>query len=243
MSHQRGPRLRFRAAVLSVCACGLVTTGVFVIGNRLASASARNKTSRVTSNHIRLPVIMTHGRLLTSVHSGAQRRAGKRSGIAPSLVAHFSVFRRARSAVKSEALPAGPPASLSAMPWGLDVANARFVQIGDPVGANGVWVVPGSRGLCIIDPTNGGTCGGLSGPASPDSGGFRVTSSTETAETVTGLAPDGNSTVSVALADGNTMTVPVVNNIYSVTLNGSTATAVTVRDASGNATTFPLTAS
>ncbi len=36
--------------------------------------------------------------------------------------------------------------------------------------------------------------------------------------TVWGLAPDTNTTVTITLADGTTRGVPVVNNIYSLTM-------------------------
>ncbi len=56
-------------------------------------------------------------------------------------------------------------------------------------------------------------------------------------ETVHGLAPDGNPTVTVMLAGGATRTVRVIDNVYSITLHPQ-AVSVIMKDAAGRRITI-----
>ncbi|HLJ03471.1 MAG TPA: hypothetical protein VKT31_08520, partial [Solirubrobacteraceae bacterium] len=49
-------------------------------------------------------------------------------------------------------------------------------------------------------------------------------------ETVWGLAPDGNPTITIVLASGARRAVPVLDNVYSVT---GRIRAINLRDAAG----------
>jgi hypothetical protein len=172
---------------------------------------------------------------------------GANHPIAPWLKQHFAIFRTSWHT---------RPMSLShlmfeeAFAWrhlGLNFAQARFVHTGTglpggPPGESGVWVVPGTRGVCVMNgPGVGGTCSGRGEPAPPDSGGFRFVAGDSHARHVVygGLVPDGNRSVSIVLANGTTKTVPVVANVYSITVKGRAVT-LTDKDAAGHLEKFRL---
>jgi hypothetical protein len=193
------------------------------------------------------------GRVLTSRHEPAlsgcpppSATRGANNPIVPWLKQHFAILRTTR--LKR-------PMSLSrlmfdqAFAWrhlGLNFAQARFVQTGTGLPADkigpGVWVVPGSRGVCVmLAPGVGGTCSGPGQPASPDSGGLRFVAGDLHARHLLygGLVPDGNRTVAIVLANGTTRTVPVVDNLYSITVSGR-AVALIDRDSAGHRERFRL---
>ena len=58
-------------------------------------------------------------------------------------------------------------------------------------------------------------------------------------ETVVGLAPDGNSTVTLKLSDGSSRTVPVFQNVYVVHTYRIIRT-VTLRDSAGRLETWDV---
>lgn len=179
----------------------------------------------------------------------ASRRAISRSEkrrVASTLARHFGVFRFARSADAGPTLPSAVAASLASVPQQLNVAAARFIVTGSapattPIGkSTGVWLVPGAQGVCVFDADFGGTCSGLAGPGSPASGGLRATSSTgDGTETVMGLVPDGNTSVSVVMSDGSVDQASVVDNVYSITVSGVPAKLI-AKDVSGVTKTFVL---
>jgi hypothetical protein len=55
-------------------------------------------------------------------------------------------------------------------------------------------------------------------------------------ETVYGLVPDGNPTVTIKLADGTSKSVRVIDNAYSVTVT-QRPTSLTAKDAAGQTVT------
>ncbi len=114
--------------------------------------------------------------------------------------------------------------------YGINVSQARFVR----AGGRGFWVVPGSHGICLVGPIPGALteCGGLTGRGSPGGGGFAGGSAGRRVRSLDGIAPDGDSSVTVVLADGTVKHVPVVGNVYSVTIKGTFKTLI-VRDSSG----------
>jgi hypothetical protein len=168
--------------------------------------------------------------------------ASERDPIAPALTEHFAIFRH----------PVPPPATITQPPkriavaaignygydqdngYRLNVAQARFVPY---PGTTGFWVIPGSRGVEIANGNYGGGANPLSGPGSALSGGMIGTSFGPHGETVHGLAPDGNPTVTVVLAGGATRTVRVIDNVYSITLHPQ-ALRVIIKDAAGHRITI-----
>ena len=163
--------------------------------------------------------------------------ASERDPIAPALTDHFAIFRH----------PVPPPATIKQPPkkiavaavnnygygqdngYRLNVAQARFVPC---PGTTGFWVIPGTRGVGIANGNYGGGANPLTGPGSALSGGMIGTSFGSNGETVHGLAPDGNRTVTVVLTGGATRTVRVIDNVYSITLHPQ-AVSVIVNDAAG----------
>jgi hypothetical protein len=185
------------------------------------------------------------GRVIASYNERAQREAEQahalaasaREPIAAALVAHFAIFRR----------PVAPPASIEPLPrrtaivvtnqgFGLNVTHARLVPY--PC-TPGLWVIPGSHGVSMaqIRPDGGG--GGNNVPVSMALSGGLVTTTCCAApgETVWGLVPDGNRTVTVVLTGGGTRTVPVIDNVYSIKVTGR-VTAIIGKDAGGRRITI-----
>lgn len=133
---------------------------------------------------------------------------------------------------------------------GLTAGQARPIRNIDGLE---LWVVPGSIHVCLEerasqptqahaptarDPrvTGWGDCVpnsmALAGEMSPIDGG-------PNGVTVTGLAPNGNRTVKLVLADGSTETVPVSYNIYIArALHGFKT--VTLKDSRGALRTYHI---
>jgi len=204
------------------------------------------------------------GRVLTSKNDAADLPAcptpnvvlGATNPIAPWLKQHFLIFRTWRL-TRPLPEPAGALADyFTKRGSGLNFAQARFVATGTGLfGAKpGVWVVPGSSGVCVLDALQNGICGPRSGyryvhsrncspycgSASPESGGFRVSSRDDHGRNMySGFVPDGNRTVAIVLANGTTKTVPVVGNVYSITVKGR-AVSLIDKDVTGRREQFTL---
>jgi hypothetical protein len=145
--------------------------------------------------------------------------ASRRRAIAPFLLAHFGVFR---------SVPADTPAQDPRLPtpgtgggyvgeMGLNYWKSRYLPAVTGLDGPGLWITPGARGLCISDPQVS-FCGTLT---SRDSIGFIGPGATSPAQqTLSGLVPNGNSMVTLVLADGTHRTVPVAHNIWETTVRG-----------------------
>jgi hypothetical protein len=168
--------------------------------------------------------------------------ASAREPIAPVLVAHFALFRTpVPPPAVATPLPIGLLVGIDPNPHGLNLAQARYVPLatGQARGRprSGVWVIPGHGGVAMMGAGGGITVGcSLSWRCSPPSGRFQLVTGPRN-RTVIGLAPDGDRTVSVVLADNSLMSVPVIDNVYSVTLPPR-AKAVMVRNAAGRTVTL-----
>ncbi len=185
------------------------------------------------------------GRVIASYNERAQREAAQahalaasaRQPIAAALVEQFAILRR----------PVPPPASIKPLPrrtaivitnqgYGLNITQARFVPY---PGTPGLWVIPGSHGVSMAQIRPDGVGGGNNVPVSMALSGGMITTTccTPPGETVWGLVPDGNRTVTVVLAGGAIRTVPVIDNVYSITVTGR-VTAIIGKDAGGRRTTI-----
>lgn len=154
--------------------------------------------------------------------------------ISPFLLAHFALFR---------SVPADDPARDPQLPtpgtdggyvgqMRLNYWQSRYIPSVTGLDGRGIWVTPGARGLCISDPQTTG-CGMLN---SRDSSGFIGVGTVGPHEqTLSGLVPDGNPTVTIVLANGTRKTVPVIDNVYEATFSGR-AIAIINRDTSGRIT-------
>jgi hypothetical protein len=169
------------------------------------------------------------------------------------IVLHFGVFRRQTARLASVQAGTIPPyVALSLTRQGLNVAAARYVPVG-----GGAWVLAGGNLVCIFDGAWAGVCGPLStGPGAANNGGLLMTSGARTAVTsgpsanpttgptsssqdsIIGLAPDGNSSVTVGFGDGSTQRVSVASNVYFA--SGQSPSSVTMVNAAGNFTDVTL---
>ncbi len=171
--------------------------------------------------------------------------ASDKRPIAPSLLEHFALFRSPKTAAESLPMPEGIAAGYARQGGGLNVGAARFVPVPEtepPASGfpHGVWVIPGTTGLCDMDTQMAGTCADLGKRETPLNGGFLTTSTGNGTEWVTGVVPDGNRTVFMWLSDGSQITVPVIHNVYSVALKGTRAMAMKLRTAAGTSIEFTL---
>ena len=158
--------------------------------------------------------------------------AGRHRPIAPELLAHYSLFRAvpAVDLVRDQTLLAPYIDGGGIGGLGLNYWDIRYVGSLKGIDGRGLWVVPGGRGVCISDP-QATACGALSkqGPA----GITGPLTGAGDRETLAGLVPDGNSTVTLVLAGGSRVTVPVVeHNVFEATVRGRIV-AIINRDIQG----------
>jgi hypothetical protein len=206
-----------------------IATGAF--GGQLASATWYGAGGRVISSISLLARI--------DREEAAQARLIERSAhepIARGLVEHFSVLRQPppRSA-PLKALPAFARADIAANPQQLNVDQARFVRY---PGTPGFWLVPGRLGVAIATSSSPP---GFSTDGAPlkrvlDARMVASFGGAPPRETVYGLVPDGNPTVTIKLADGTSKSVRVIDNAYSVTVT-QRPTSLTAKDAAGQTVT------
>lgn len=155
------------------------------------------------------------------------------------LTMHFKLFRvNAAHAADAIGTPARP-ADLGDVPgFGTDPSQAHYVQVQSGFG---VWVVPGSAGVCMFVPVSlpRGTIyrGRCNTVAAADSGGFRGIVGQPGSRIAFGLVPDGNSSVTVTHTDGSTTTTPVDGNVYATSADN--LESITVHDASGHTVSLP----
>lgn len=180
------------------------------------------------------------GQQLTQLNMGTGRAARSRSSrvrIAPSLLKYFAVFRNHRRGRDVSSMR--PELARTSAAQGLNVADAVLVPTGPGAGT---WVIPGATQVCIFDNTGAGVCNSpTSGPGAPTAGGFYMHSTSRSGKySILGLVPDGNRTVTISLGDGSRRTVPVVDNVYSVSGLPAAPTAVELKDAAGAIKTIAI---
>lgn len=156
-------------------------------------------------------------------------RHTERRPVAFGLIRTFAVLRRPEPST-APAMPRGVAASmLSRGAFLLNLARARFVAIG----GQGFWIVPGSRGVCLVAPPHAAAprCALAGGPASADRG-LVATAQSGSQTLVYGLAANGSRSVSIVLASGQDVRVPVRRNVYVAALR-SPGDVVVVRTEAG----------
>jgi hypothetical protein len=171
--------------------------------------------------------------------TGASGASGSTPGIAPltdnTLAASFAILRQPGPS------PVQLPAGIAQLyrspehpnPYGIDPDLARYAP------AANTWVLPGSTGVClitygIVGPGVGsGTCASDSTALAGDFVSFQH-KYPDSDIALVGLAPDGNTTVTVTDANGTTRQIPVTDNIYVVT--GGNPASITLLTASGATT-------
>jgi len=100
-----------------------------------------------------------------------------------------------------------------------------------PRDGRGLWITPGTRDLCISDPSAGECTAPLSSREDAGIPGGTTGGGGDT--TFVGLVPDGNPTVTVVLANGTHKTFPVIDNAYEITVRGRVVAMIN-RDIHGN---------
>jgi len=146
--------------------------------------------------------------------------AALKQQIALALKAHFAFFQNTQPAPVSQEPrvlrgPAGSIRSQMGASLGLDNAQARLVKLPD---GSELWIVPGTEGLCVTLVQGhgaGGGCTDLAGVLDWGEAGVSYSGRINGHGTYTlnGLLPNGNKTVSVHMATGDTVIVPVHDNI------------------------------
>jgi hypothetical protein len=220
---------------------------VLAVGTSVAIASAG--TTRSAS---RLASTMVLGYKHTARQAAADRAAAARSymrqarnsKVDRALVKDFGVLRVARRASAStEATVAAAISNLAALgaSRGADPSQAGETSVGP--NDDGVWLVPGTSGACLVDVEGsqgaGSNCASASAVESGDlwtldtipygAGGIMT-------KVLLGAVPDGNASVTVAWADGGTSVVPVRDNIYCVPIGSHTGwKSVTLTNSAGTA--------
>jgi hypothetical protein len=136
------------------------------------------------------------------------------------LIDRFGVFR-AGPATEAEAATAAMRYFASGIneQFGLNVALARRAS-GGPT-----WVVPGAEGVCIFVPGIGE--GGCTSIANAGAGNLVIA----LGDTVYGLVPDGNPTITIHNADGAIEHIAVSQNVYVI--EHRRATSVDIQDSTG----------
>jgi hypothetical protein len=211
--------------VVAVIAIAATATGA---RDRQARASGALTTHRAVSVH---PVALSAPRTVN--HSRWHSR------VSPLLIRSFSILRdrsaRAAATSGSQALPAHFATRFMAGPgakWALNPGLARYVAPGSNSLAQALWIIPGSRGACLVeeDPSGIGATCGPAGDVSENGLGLLVGTGPGN-ETSFELVPDGNSSVTVSDPGGGARQVGVLDNVVEVA--NAASTTVTYRTFSG----------
>jgi hypothetical protein len=183
-----------------------------------------------------------HGQIIGSASSDAQTRqqlqqirsvnASRDRSIAPLLLAHYSLFRSIPTDNPARDLELPTPGTDGGYVGEMDLNywQTRYIPTVTGIDGRGLWITAGTRGWCISDP-QASACGMLK--SQDASGIIGVGTSNGNKQTISGLVPDGNQTVTLVLANGTHVTVPVVDhNVYEATVPGRIV-AIINRDALG----------
>ena len=119
----------------------------------------------------------------------------------------------------------------------LNYWQTRNVRSLTGLDGRGLWITPGTAGICISDPQTT-SCGTLN---HRDTSAIIGTATTRAgSETLSGLAPDGNKTITLVLSTGAHRTIPVIDhNVWETTLPGRII-ALIDRNTSGRTTRVNL---
>ena len=167
---------------------------------------------------------------LQQIHAA---NASRNVPVAPLLLTHYSLF----SAVSPEPLARVPLSVLLGGGGGgpLNYWQTRYVPSVSGLDGHGLWITPGRDGYFITDP-QAGSGGKLR--AQDAFAIIGVGTGTASEETLSGLVPDGNRTVTLVLQSGSHVTVPVVDrNVFEATVDGRIV-AIINRDIQGRITQY-----
>jgi hypothetical protein len=159
--------------------------------------------------------------------------ASRSRPIARTLLDHYALFRTVPpdNPATDPQLPTIGTSGGYAGAMGLNYWQTRYIRSVTGLDGPGLWITPGEHGLCINDPNAGG-CGMLKTSLKP-TGYIGPISVGRRGSTISGLAPDGNVTITLVLANGTERTAPVIDNVYEATVL-ATVIAIIDRDINGN---------
>jgi hypothetical protein len=210
-------------------------------------ASSRSKTAEIAADATRMAaVIRAERRWLPRIRQ-LMVLTGPREPLPAVMTMHFGLMRYAEysagraTSASAGAFPGVTPAVRSQ--WSLATGDATAVP--NTVRGLNLWVVPGSTGVCFADTTLSYAL--PSGSCSPNeqvlAGKFVSVLKSPVGhpdgEVIMGLAPNGNATVKLTLADGTSNTVPVTENAYVAETSQQIRT-VTLRNSAGTLTTVTV---
>ncbi len=192
--------------VVSVAIVAIVVTTALASGS---STAVRTASARSQARHRQLALVESS--------RAAVARASHRE-ISRQLLQHFVIVRRAlrqaKIASSSVALPTPIGASLSQGPLGsnlgINPSLASYVKEDASTGVSGLWVIPGTSGICLMiqdsaSTTIGGTCGTV---ARADAGMLSIVRTTPAGvRSRVSLIPDTGNSVSVTPDSGNPVSV------------------------------------
>jgi hypothetical protein len=167
-------------------------------------------------------------------------RHGRQPKISQRLDQAFSVLHRSGLSAHNTSILPGLQ-GLSAIPDNLDVADAVVIPATYPV-----VIVPGETGVCLLNGPLGmtaaeaGAAGQLGGTCSSVANAekYGLAETTESASggpMVVGIAPNGNTSVTVTSSNDTTQRTPVTNNVYEII--GGTPATIRLKSASGASVT------
>jgi len=207
MNHK--PKLALASAL---CAGLAGITGFFAIDAGSSHETTRQTAFQVSTSH--------------SIESRALR----------TVTSDFAVLREHRQSKDAgTSLDQPVPSGLRqlAFSFGLDIADAMTVQT-----ANGpIEIVPGTTDMCLI---NSGDWGCVRSTTAESGGLWHIgpmdgLDDASPTETLFGVAPDGNSSITVKWLDGTSSTVPTFDNTYEIPLGTKTGFAsISMLNAAGS---------
>jgi hypothetical protein len=137
----------------------------------------------------------------------------------------LGILRRAIG--PGDAVPAGDSVTFS----GASGANMALARRASGFAGIDAWVVPGRGSVCLLAGTESGSIGGAACAPDPEAiaGELKLTGTSDTepgAELVTGIVPDGITTVALRLESRLVVHAPVHENVYATVVNGTVVDAV-----------------
>jgi hypothetical protein len=163
--------------------------------------------------------------------------------VSPRLSQIFTVLRgsnlgahSAAVGASSQPLPSSVLQGMSGSPRGLEPTKAVFAG-----GTYPTWVVPGTTEVCLVVGAIGtrGVPGSMCDTVARAEAGLALMTESDTGSPIVlGLAPNGNTSVTVTNADHTTKSIPVTSNVYEIV--GGKPSTVTLKDASGASTSQPV---
>jgi hypothetical protein len=151
-------------------------------------------------------------------------QAPQAASVTPGLSDRFSILRRGRNL--RDDLPKEMAARMEARPTDDFGANAHLARRASNA-HHGLFVVPGTAGICLMSGEGAGTCNMTEGAQRGEVLGTTTGIAYGYAEgeyRVSGIAADGVDRVVLHMADGRSFDLPVTGNVYTIDVKGEPTT-------------------